>query len=101
MGVSNKNDILKYLKHLFSKDEDMSDKHITDFLPAIVYVLDTSKKRLTFVNESRIRDFLGYTSEEIQKWDNDFMNMVFKDDLDLVNRELEKFSLLEEFRRWA
>ncbi|MEO5996828.1 MAG: PAS domain-containing protein [Chitinophagaceae bacterium] len=96
MIVSNKKDILNYLKQLFSKDEDMSDKHITDFLPAIVYVLDTTKKRLTYINESRISEFLGYSSEEIQKWDNDFMNIVFKDDLDMVSEEMEKFHQLED-----
>jgi PAS domain S-box-containing protein len=96
MGINTKNDILKYLKLLFSKEEDMSDKHITDFLPAIVYVIDTTKKRLTFINESRIGEFLGYSTEDITTWNNDFMNMVFKDDLEIVNQEMEKFYLLDD-----
>ncbi len=96
MSITNKKDILSYLKLLFSNNEDIADDNITDFLPAIVYVVDTTKRRLTFINESRIREFLGYTPEEIHQWDNDFTNVVFKDDLEAVNQEMEKFYLLED-----
>ena len=96
MDISNKKNILNYLKFLFSKNDEVSDKDITDFLPAIVYVIDTEKKRLSFINESKNSYFLGYSADEIQKWDNDFMNVVFKDDLDAVNLEMEKFYLLED-----
>jgi len=96
MGMTSKKDILNYLKLLFSENGNISDTNLTDVLPAIVYVVDTTKKRLTFINDSRISEFLGYTPEEIQKWDNDFMNVVFKEDMDVVNQEMEKFYLLED-----
>ena len=96
MDTDNKKNILNYLKFLFSKNNGVSDKDITDFLPVIVYVIDTEKKRLSYINESKISYFLGYSADEIKKWDNDFMNVVFKDDLDTVNLEMEKFYLLED-----
>ena len=96
MAVSSNKDILNYLKHLFSKEEEMAEQNVTEYLPALVYVVDATKKRLTFVNEGRISEYLGYSSDEIKLWNNDFMNVVFKDDLDMVNQEMEKFYLLED-----
>ncbi len=85
---------IHYLKMLFDSGEnrDTFDEKIADFFPAIIYVYDVSNKRLKFVNK-RISDFLGFSYDEIRE--GDLSKIIFKDDLDLVHNELQKFYALQ------
>src|SRR5438094_289318 len=96
MGTTGNNDILRHLKLLFSKEDgDILHQSITDFFPAIVYIFDADKKRLQYINESRLTEALGYSLEDLKSWEHDFMKLVFKDDVDLVKQEMEKYYALQ------
>src|SRR5215204_386676 len=88
---------VSFLKSLFESGENSEgfQQTIADFFPAIIYVYDPEKKRLRFINK-RVTDFLGYSYEEIEQFDNDFMKFVFRDDVSLVQKELAKFSSLHD-----
>ena len=91
------NDILRHLKSLFSKeDPDTSYQLITDFFPAIIYVYDADKKKCKYLNEHRISELLGFTHDDINNWEQDFTNLIFKDDLELVKEQIEKYYLLQD-----
>jgi PAS domain S-box-containing protein len=83
---------INQLKRLFSEQDDVQtdemQQRITDFLPAIVYVYDTNSRKLRYINK-QVTDVLGYSFEDIRNWDNDVLQMVFKDDLQLVKQQLE------------
>jgi PAS domain S-box-containing protein len=83
---------INQLKRLFSEQDDVQtdemQQRITDFLPAIVYVYDTNSRKLRYINK-QVTDVLGYSFEDIRSWDNDVLQMVFKDDLQLVKQQLE------------
>ena len=88
---------VSFLKSLFESGEDSEgfQQKIADFFPAIIYVYDPGKKRLRFINK-RVTDFLGYSYEDVEGFDNDFMKFVFKDDVSLVQKELSKFDSLHD-----
>lgn len=97
MGTNSKNDILRHLKLLFAKEQDESPHNeIVDFLPSIIYVIDVKKKKLKFINESKLCEYLGFSMEEIRSWEDNFSSLVFKDDVEMVNQELEKYNTLED-----
>lgn len=95
MAQTSKNDILRYLKSLLNDDE-VPQQEATDFFPYIIYVLEGEEKRIRVVNKARVKDYLGYTSEEIETWNSNFFQMIFKDDLDMVMSEIEKYDALED-----
>lgn len=93
---SNKDDLF-HLKKLFESGDGVDElqQKITDFFPAIVYVYDADNKKLRYINK-RVTDVLGYTYEDISLWDDGILNLVFKDDLEQVKKEVEKFYELED-----
>ncbi len=70
-------------------------RRLNDFFPGIIYVYDVGSHKLNYVNK-KVTDLLGYSFEDIKVWDNDFSKFVFKDDVDLVREELEKFNTLQD-----
>ena len=87
---------LYHLKLLFENDvENVFERKITDLFPAIIYVYDSDKKQLQYVN-NRITDVLGYSLEDVKGWNDDFMQLVFKDDVERVKEELEKYLSLND-----
>lgn len=95
MATTSKNDILKYLKALLSENGS-PQQQATDYFPYIIYVLDGAEKKITVVNHSRVTDYLGYSTEEITAWNNNYFQMIFKDDLEMVIAEVKKFALLDD-----
>jgi PAS domain S-box-containing protein len=88
---------LSPLKLLFESlsDKDEWSQKITDLFPAIIYVYDADSKKLKYINR-KVTEILGYTYDDVKGWDDDMKNMVFPEDLDLVNQELEKFYSLND-----
>ena len=87
---------LYHLKLLFENDvEDIFERKITDLFPGIIYVYDSDKKQLQYIN-NRVKDVLGYSLEDVKSWNDDFMRLVFKDDVDRVKEELSKFLDLKD-----
>lgn len=66
---------------------------ISDFFPGVIYIYDTTKGQLSYVNK-KITDLLGYSFDDVKSWDNDFMKMVFSDDVEAVRGQLEKYQAL-------
>lgn len=60
---------------------------IYDYFPGIVYIYDTGSGHLSYVSK-KITDLLGYSPDDVSSWKTDWMQMVFKDDVDLVRKEL-------------
>ena len=88
---------VSFLKSLFESGENSEgfQQKIADFFPAIIYVYDPGQKKLRFVNK-KLTDLLGYSYEDLENSDNDFMKFVFKDDVLLVEKELDTFNSLED-----
>ena len=93
---TNDHDIFR-LKLLFDSGEntDSFQRQLTDFFPAIVYVYDAGNKRLQYINK-KVTEVLGYSYDDIKGWNDDVFNLVFKDDVDQVKKELEKYESLKD-----
>jgi len=85
---------LKLLFQSISDNDGLPDK-ITDFFPAIIYIYDADARKLKYINR-KLTDLLGYTYNDVQTWDNDLMSIVHKDDLENVQKELQKFYALKD-----
>jgi PAS domain S-box-containing protein len=75
--------------------DDAFHESIYDFFPGLVYVYDTDKGKLRYVNK-KITEALGFTYEDVQSWDRDFGKLVFKDDFEAVKAEIEKFHAVKD-----
>lgn len=84
---------IQYLKTLFEAGEnrDTFDEKIADFFPAIIYIYDVDTKHISFLNR-KVHDFLGFSCEDIG---GDLNELIFKEDIELVQHELEKFYALQ------
>ncbi|HZG24529.1 MAG TPA: PAS domain-containing protein, partial [Chitinophagaceae bacterium] len=92
-----KKDILRHLKLLLlTGGITAASQPIIDFHPSILYLFDPSRKRMTFMNAQKITEHLGYGEDEIATMEESLANLVFKDDMDMVNAEIEKFSFLDD-----
>jgi PAS domain S-box-containing protein len=87
-------DLIDNLLQGVGGNDDIQQK-LNNLLPSIVYVYTANNKKLNYINKT-ITDLLGYDLNEIQAWDDDFANLVFRDDADLVKRELARFSELKD-----
>lgn len=94
--TSGNNKDINYLKILFQNGPDKQlAEQIADFFPAIIYVYDTEKKKLRYINK-QITDILGYNYEDMGHWENGLMDVVFGEDVDIVKKELEKYDTLKD-----
>lgn len=85
---------LKLLFQSNSENDGLPDK-ITDFFPAIVYIYDVDTRKLKYINR-RVTDLLGYSLTDVLTWHSDLMAIVHKDDVENVERELQKFYALQD-----
>lgn len=87
---------LKQLKALFENEDgnNLYDK-LSDFIPGIVYVYDTGNKKLRYVNK-KVTEILGYSFEDINTWEDDWQQLIFNDDKELVTAELQKYIDLKD-----
>lgn len=67
---------------------------IYEYFPGIVYIYDAGTGHLSYVSR-KITDLLGYSRDDISSWNQDWMQMVFKDDVDLVKKELLSYADLQ------
>jgi PAS domain S-box-containing protein len=67
---------------------------IYDYFPGIVYIYDTGTGHLSFVSK-RITELLGFSAEDVLSWKDEWMQLVFKDDVDLVRQELTHYAGLK------
>jgi PAS domain S-box-containing protein len=74
-------------------DSPFSDG-IYDFLPSLICIYDVANNKLQYVNR-KITDVLGFSHDDLKAWGYDFSKVVFKDDLDVVLKEIEKYNSLK------
>jgi len=87
---------LYQLKLLFENDvNDILEKRFQALFPGLIYVYDSDKKQLQYIN-NRIKDVLGYSLEDVKSWNDDLMQLVFKEDVEKVKDELAKFLELKD-----
>lgn len=97
MTTNGVNDVLRHLRMLFSKEDgETLHQATTQFFPAIIYLYDAGENKLKFLNEHKISELLGYTTDEIRELGHDVTKMVFKDDMEQVKKEMEKFNVLQD-----
>lgn len=84
---------IQYFKTLFEAGEsrDTFDEKLADFFPAIIYTYDVDSKHISFINR-KVYDFLELSCEDIG---GDLNELVFKDDIELVQHELKKLYTLQ------
>ncbi len=82
-------------KGIINSDDDALLQSIYDFFPGLVYVYDLDKKQLRYINK-KITESLGYSYDDIKEWKQDFERLVFKDDVEHVKKEIEKYHELKE-----
>jgi len=89
--------VLRGLRSLWASGEkDENQLHsIADLFPDLVYVYEVKDKKLRYINR-RIQELLGFDQEEVSGWEDKLNRLVFKDDLPLVEEELNKYSLLQD-----
>jgi len=89
--------VLRGLRSLWASGEkDENQLHsIADLFPDLVYVYEVKDKKLRYINR-RIQELLGFDQEEVSGWEDKLNRLVFKDDLPLVEEELNKYSQLQD-----
>src|SRR5688572_2424400 len=92
MRIESQDNVASF-RSLFESGESSEafQKKIADFFPAIIYVYDARQKKLRFINK-QLTNLLGYAYSDIQNWDD----LVFKDDVHLVQEELKKLITLTD-----
>src|SRR5882757_9616440 len=90
-------DNINYLKLLFDSvhNSEAFSERLNDFFPGLIYVYDLDHRKLRYVNR-RLTDILGYSYDELKDTEDVWMNLVFKEDVDLVKSELEKFYSIKD-----
>ncbi|MCY7290805.1 MAG: PAS domain-containing protein [Ferruginibacter sp.] len=95
MQVDNRTKELAALNiSLQSKNESLSisesfNRALTEISPNVVYIFDIEKKVPVFLNKTGI-DILGYTSDELVRFDSPFKSFIHADDLTSVKLALLK-----------
>ncbi len=90
-------DNINYLKLLFESGQNSEafSERLNDFFPGLIYVYDLDNRRLRYVNR-RITDILGFSYDDLKDSEDVWMNLVFKEDVDLVKKELDKFHSIKD-----
>lgn len=90
-------DKINYLKLLFESGENIEsfNQKINDFFPAVIYVYDPGNRKLRYINK-HLTQTLGFSYEELSASEDALMDLIFKDDVDLVKGELEKFHSMRD-----
>lgn len=89
---------INYLRLLFADGTDgvLNDyKRLADFFPALVFVFDANQKKLAYVNK-QFNTLLGYDQEDLSGLDYDWNKIIFKDDKEKFQEELQKCYALKD-----
>lgn len=89
--------MVDYLKHLFDSGENTSsfNEKIGDFFPGLIYVYDVDGAKVKYINR-KLTDILGYSYDDFKASDESLFHLVFKEDVERVKEELEKFVSLKD-----
>jgi len=75
-------------------------QRIADFTPNILYIYDLDEQKNVYCNHF-IREILGYSSEDFQAMGNNFLdNLLHPEDVNKVNKHLQRCRNLEEEEFW-
>jgi PAS domain S-box-containing protein len=91
------NDKVNYLKLLFEtgqNSESFSEK-LNDFFPGLIYVYDLDNRKLRYIN-SRLTEILGFSYDDLKDSEDVWENLVFREDVALVKKEIEKFRSIRD-----
>ncbi|PZR34918.1 MAG: hypothetical protein DI538_15940 [Azospira oryzae] len=90
-------DNVNYLKLLFESGQNSEafTERLNDFFPGLIYVYDLNNRKLRYVNK-RITEILGFSYDDLKDSEDVWMNLVFKEDVDLVKKELDKFDAIKD-----
>lgn len=90
---------INYLRLVFEQlgtDAFLSNyRKLADIFPALVYVFDADKKKVGYVNK-QFNSLLGYSDEDLTSFDYDWSKVIFKDDVEKFQEELQKFYDLKD-----
>ncbi len=84
-----------FIESLDSAVEEAVQKGLFDFFPGIVYVYDAGEKKIRYVNK-KISHVLGYSSDDLKDWNHDLTKLIFQEDIESVQKELEKYNDLKD-----
>jgi PAS domain S-box-containing protein len=88
---------INYLKLLFESgqnSESFSEK-LNNFFPGLIYVYDLDNHKLRYIN-GKLTEVLGFSYEELKDSEDVWLHLIFKEDVDLVKKELEKFYSIKD-----
>jgi PAS domain S-box-containing protein len=93
-------EIIHNFNQLFESGvEEAFQQSIFDFFPDIIYVYDVDQRKLRYINK-KVSTVLGFTDDDLKRWNYDLFKLVHEDDLDLVSIELEEYTgLADEITR--
>jgi PAS domain S-box-containing protein len=95
MITTDDSDLLAHLKSQLSGEHKFNDQaDIFKLFPSLIYVLDLKKKKIHFFNQQRFTRMLGYSMDDVNSWEDDILELTFKDDHSAVLAELKKFETL-------
>lgn len=97
MNPESEKENIQNLKMLFESVgfESGWQQKLSDFFPAIIYIYDARNKKLSYINK-KVTDMLGYTYSDFEDWNNDLLKVIFKEDVELVQTELQKYYNLKD-----
>lgn len=78
-----------------NEGDEVLQHSMYDLFPGLIYVYDLDKKKLRYINK-KITESLGFSYDDIKEWDHDLAKLIFKEDIDLVQKELERYHGLKE-----
>ena len=90
-------DKINYLKLLFESGENSEafSERLNDFFPGLIYVYDLDNHKLRYANKG-LTEILGFSYDELKDTEDVWSNLVFKEDLELVKKELQKIHSIND-----
>lgn len=83
-----------YIKNLSGTKEGLHQS-MYDFFPALIFIYDLGQKRLCYINK-RVTGSLGFSYDDLKEWDHDLTKLIYKEDIEFVQKELEQYHELTE-----
>jgi PAS domain S-box-containing protein len=91
-----KNNLLHHLIPELSKENTDSYQENYDYFPSLIYILDLDKNSVQYINAKVLCDYLGYSLNDVQQWDDHMLKLIFSDDLKAVRQEIGKIGKLND-----
>jgi len=95
MDDTQHNDFFDRFKLLMDDANGNFGDRFADSVPALVFVVDANRRKLKYINQ-QVTNVLGYTHADLTGWDYDVTRFFFKDDLESVQKEIEKLYNLND-----